>query len=327
MTDSDGLYTRVSAILDGLNDAHLASLLKAATAERLERVAHGDNARWMAAVDALPELQGDRVALDAPSVSVATEPPADAPSQARIRECLLALHPWRKGPFSIHGVAIDSEWRSNWKWDRLVDAITPLDGRTVLDVGCGNGYYGWRMLGTGATRVIGMDPSYLYTAQFLAVSHFIHGHRLAVVPLTLEDLPEGIDGFDTVFSMGVLYHRRGPLEHLMALKQRLRPGGELVLETLVVDGGPDTVLVPPGRYAGMRNLWFIPSPAALLVWLERCGFASARVVDVTTTTTAEQRSTSWMRFESLTDRLDPQDPGRTVEGHPAPTRAIVVAST
>jgi tRNA (mo5U34)-methyltransferase len=133
-------------------------------------------------------------------------------------------------------------------------------------------------------------------------------------------------GFDTLFSMGVLYHRRAPLDHLRDLHRLLRPGGELVLETLVVEGQAGQILVPAGRYARMRNVWSIPTPGTLETWVAECGFRGARVVDVTATTRLEQRSTEWMRFESLAEALDPVDPGRTLEGLPAPRRALLIAS-
>jgi len=98
-----------------------------------------------------------------------------------------------------------------------------------------------------------------------------------------------------------------------------------VLETLVVDGDAERVLLPAGRYARMRNVWMIPSPAAGERWLQRAGFNRARCVDVTATSTDEQRSSDWMRFESLTEALDPADPRRTVEGLPAPRRGIFIA--
>ena len=126
--------------------------------------------------------------------------------------------------------------------------------------------------------------------------------------------------------MGVLYHRRSPIDHLIDLRERLRPGGELVLETLVVDGPPGYALMPPGRYAQMRNVWFLPSTDTLSRWLERCGFDNVRTVDVTVTSTDEQRRTDWMQFQSLADFLDPDNPALTREGHPAPTRAIVLAT-
>jgi len=138
-------------------------------------------------------------------------------------------------------------------------------------------------------------------------------------------LPRNLSGFDTLFSMGVLYHRRSPIDHLYALRSLLRSGGELVLETLVVDGNADTVLVPPGRYAKMRNVWFIPSPQALAGWLARCGFKNIRLVDIAVTSFDEQRSSGWMTFDSLPDFLSPDDRTLTIEGLPAPKRAVYIA--
>jgi tRNA (mo5U34)-methyltransferase len=237
----------------------------------------------------------------------------------------MQLHPWRKGPFSIHGVTIDAEWRSDLKWQRISRVMTPLRGRRVLDVGCGNGYYAWRMLGAGADLVIGVDPSLRFVAQYQALRRFLGDHPAYVLPLSLEQVPDSLRTFDSVFSMGVFYHRRSPLDHLLKLKDCLRPGGELVLETLVVEGDANTVLAPPGRYAQMRNVWFLPSAQALLSWVRRCGFRQAQVADISLTTSQEQRSTPWMRFQSLSDFLDPEQPGLTIEGLPAPQRCIVTA--
>ncbi|MBK1721084.1 tRNA 5-methoxyuridine(34)/uridine 5-oxyacetic acid(34) synthase CmoB [Thiocystis violacea] len=303
---------------------------RAALAEAVERRlgpgAHGDLPRWEAAVAALPELSAGRVMLDQSRVGVLSKTPLDAATEARLRDTLMALHPWRKGPFCIHGVHIDTEWRSDLKWDRLADAIAPLAGRLVLDVGCGNGYHGWRMLGAGAELVLGIDPTLLFVVQFQAINRYLAADNLSVLPLGIEDLPEGLTGLDSVFSMGVLYHRRLPIDHLADLFRLLRPGGELVLETLVLDASAQQVLVPRGRYASMRNVWFIPSVDALVVWLERCGFNGVEVIDVKRTSTEEQRGTDWMRFQSLPDHLDPDDPSRTLEGHPAPTRALLIAN-
>jgi tRNA (mo5U34)-methyltransferase len=196
----------------------------------------------------------------------------------------------------------------------------------VLDVGCGNGYHLWRMYGAGARAAVGLDPAPAYVAQYCAVRHFMPGPPVWALPLALEDLPADLRSFDTVFSMGVLYHCRLPLDHLRRLKQCLRPGGELVLETLVVEGGADTVLIPRERYARMKNVRFIPSCAALQNWLHDCGFQNIRLLSVTPTTPEEQRATEWSGEVSLKDFLDPNDPARTIEGYPAPTRAIVLAT-
>ncbi|MFW6093497.1 MAG: tRNA 5-methoxyuridine(34)/uridine 5-oxyacetic acid(34) synthase CmoB [Pseudomonadota bacterium] len=295
-------------------------------AARLAPDAHGDMPRWRDALAALPDLRGRHVALG-DTVTVSGD--AAAAAQARLREALLGLHPWRKGPFRLFDVEIDTEWRSDWKWQRIRPHLAPLDGARVLDVGAGNGYFGWRMLDAGARGVVGVDPMPVFCLQHVAVSRYIttaegSTARLAdanlVLPLRFEELPAAV--FDAVFSLGVIYHRRDPQEHAARLFHHTRPGGQVVLESLVVEA-PEP-LRPDGRYARMRNVHVVPTPALMCSWLEDAGFADARVVDVARTTPAEQRSTDWMRFHSLTQALD-ESGTRTVEGHPPPTRAVVVA--
>ena len=251
--------------------------------------------------------------------------PLPASQLKLIGNILRALMPWRKGPFSLYGIHIDAEWRSDWKWQRLLPHISPLAGRTILDVGCGNGYHLWRMAGAGAQLAVGIDPVPLFLCQFEAVRKLLGGrHAVHVLPVGVEQLPP-LGAFNTVFSMGVLYHRRSPLEHLYQLKNLLAAGGELVLETLVIPGDKRQVLLPHERYARMRNVYFIPSVAALSCWLARCGFEKIKTIDLSVTSTQEQRCTPWMPSESLAHCLDPQDKTKTVEGYPAPLRAVVVA--
>ncbi len=280
---------------------------------------------WKALLERLPSITAEQVELKAGAVGVQAHDVSTEQQESIERE-LKKLHPWRKGPYRIHEIYIDTEWRSDWKWERLKDHIAPLKDRLVLDVGCGNGYHGWRMVGQGARLVIGIDPFLKNVMQFWAIRHFLGPRPFYVLPLSVEELPPGNGIFDTVFSMGLLYHRRSPLDHLLHLKALLKRGGELVLETLVIEGDVSRVLVPEDRYAKMRNVWFIPSVAALECWLGRVGFGDIRLIDVTQTTPHEQRRTDWMTFESLSDFLDPADPDRTIEGYTAPTRAIFLAT-
>ncbi|KAA8696609.1 tRNA -methyltransferase [Pseudomonas syringae pv. helianthi] len=281
---------------------------------------HGDLQRWQSALDALPDLQPERVDL---TDSFTLEGSCNGETRTVLRKALLGLSPWRKGPFNVFGVHIDTEWRSDWKWSRVSPHLD-LKGKRVLDVGCGNGYYQWRMLGAGADSVIGVDPNWLFFCQFQAMQRYLPDLPAWHLPFALEDLPANLEGFDTVFSMGVLYHRKSPIDHLLALKDCLVKGGELVMETLVVPGDVHQVLVPEDRYAQMRNVWFLPSVPALELWMRRAGFTDVRCVDVSHTTVEEQRSTEWMRFQSLSDYLDPADHSKTVEGLPAPMRAVIV---
>ncbi|STZ08147.1 tRNA (mo5U34)-methyltransferase [Moraxella caprae] len=240
---------------------------------------------------------------------------------------LKTLMPWRKGPFFIGSddklIHIDTEWRSDWKWQRVAPHLD-LVGKRVLDVGGGSGYHGFRMLGAGATSVVVIDPSCLFYHQFMAIKHFVGACDVHYVPVGLEVLPSG-GWFDVVFSMGVLYHRSSPFEHLEQLKAQLRHGGTLVLETLIVDGDEHTVLVPFERYAMMNNVYFLPSVPALTKWLGKVGFVDVRCVDIDVTSTDEQRATEWMNYQSLVDFLDKDDKTKTAEGYPAPKRAVMIA--
>lgn len=228
---------------------------------------HGHFRDWYKSLEYLPLLEPQKLDL-LHSVTADRDDISDRHRQG-IEKLLRNLMPWRKGPYFLYGTHINTEWRSDWKWERVLPHISPLAGRTVLDVGCGSGYHMWRMIGAGAHLVVGIDPMQLFLVQFEAVRKLLNDDRRAhMLPLGIEQLPV-LQAFDTVFSMGVLYHRRSPLDHLLQLKNQLVSGGELVLETLVIEGDVNQVLVPGERYAQMRNVFFIPSAEALKSWLEK----------------------------------------------------------
>ena len=282
---------------------------------------HGDCGRWQAALERLPAAHGVRADYGDVVAVAGSLAPED---RSQLREALQALHPWRKGPFDLFGVRIDAEWRSDLKWRRVAPAVD-LAGASVLDVGCGNGYFGWRMLQAGAALVVGIDATPLFHMQHQAISRYVGDHRNAVLPIRFEQLPEPLTEarFDAAFSMGVLYHQRRPGEHLRRLCRSLKAGGQVIVETLIVEGAEP--LRPAGRYARMRNISEIPTPSSLLNALAAAGFEEARIIDITPTTSDEQRSTPWMRFESLGEALNPDDAGQTIEGHPAPRRCVAAA--
>lgn len=294
-------------------------------AEAIAPGRHGDLPAWQAALTEIAGLPPAALEPEGPAVRGGSDASLTVGERSKLENRLFELRPWRKGPFSIHGIEIDAEWRSDLKWQRVQDAGVDLRDARVLDVGCGNGWYAWRMLAGGARDVIGVDPTLKHVMQAWAMEHCLLPPAPLILPLPLEALPTGSGDFDVVFSMGVLYHRRSPIDHLMDLREHLRAGGTLVLETLVIEGDVDHCLCPQERYARMRNVWFLPSEPLLLRWLARCGFEDVVLADSSPTSIDEQRPTRWMPFESLDHALDPDEPTRTVEGLPAPRRALVTA--
>ena len=285
---------------------------------------HGDYARWAKAFESLPHIQeadiqhGDMVSIGSNTSNI---------DKVQVEKALKTLTPWRKGPFEVFGVHVDTEWRSDSKWQRVSPHLSSLKGRKVLDIGCGSGYHLWRMLEQQAKLVLGIEPSSLFNFHFACLKRYQPQAPVFLLPTGIDEMPDAMASFDTVFSMGILYHRKSPLEHLYKIKGLLRQGGEVVLETLVVDGDEQTCLMPESRYAKMRNVWFLPSVSMLTLWMQRVGFKNIRCVDVNTTSSEEQRTTDWMYFESLADFLDPNDDTKTIEGYAAPKRAVLIAST
>ncbi len=290
-----------------------------------DEIEHGDLKSWLEIFNYLPDTVDVDVDLTKDTIQIGNKSNIIKHDEKKLIYELKKLHPWRKGPFDLFSIHIDTEWRSDFKWNRLIQHIQPLKDRIILDVGCGNGYHSLRMAGEGAKLVLGIDPYILFVVQFMIFKKYLKNIPVFVMPVGIEALPKNQPFFDTVFSMGVFYHRRSPFDHLYELKALLKNGGELVLETLVIDGEKNHVLVPPNRYAKMRNVWFIPSSDTMLEWLKRVGFKNPRVVDITKTTIEEQRKTEWMTYESLSDFLNPLDNSQTIENLPSPRRAIFLA--
>ncbi len=282
---------------------------------------------WKELLGRLP-LPSDRASIDCVFhaggnvVSVTGKPSLDV---AGLRTSLLELNPWRVGPYHFFGVDIDSEWRSFKKWDRITRSVY-FDGAKVLDVGCNNGYFGFKALAEGARWVMGVEPFLLYNLQFELFRRWRDDPtQIGVMPISAAEIPAGLKVFDVALSMGVLYHRSDPIGHLQTLHGSLRKRGQLVLETMAIDSPDADVIVPPGKFAKMRGVWFMPTIGMLKRWLDRTGFADVMVIDVSVTDENEQRRTDFMPFESLRDFLDPADPNRTVEGHPRPVRVALSA--
>ncbi len=239
-------------------------------------------------------------------------------------KALKLLMPWRKGPLSFFGVDVDTEWQSNLKWDRLYPHLPDLYQKRVLDVGCNSGYYLCRLAAEKSAFVLGIDPYPLYFFQNQVIQHFCRQEAVHFGLLGLEDLGPFKRFFDVSLCMGILYHHREPFTVLKRLKQATRPKGMVVIETLIIEEDSPLSLTPKGRYAGMPNVYYIPSLSCLENWLEKAGYHDMTVCSVTRTTPDEQCETPWAEGFDFKATLSSCGE-KTIEGYPAPVRAIVTA--
>jgi tRNA (mo5U34)-methyltransferase len=275
----------------------------------------------------LPAIEPSSNDLDHDRIRIGQPGDLDPDGRRTLREALKTMIPWRKGPFDVFGIPVDSEWDSSLKWDRVRPHLPPLKGQRILDIGSSCGYYMFRMCADAPALVLGIEPYLTFYFQFQLLQQYIRDDRVFTLPLRLEAFPAMPGCFDTVFCMGILYHQRDPIQALENIRPLLTSGGQLVMETLVLAQTGDAILTPPGRYAKMNNVYAIPTVTRLEKWLHMAGYRHVRCVDVTPTTLDEQRPTDWINSESLDAFLDPLRPGLTVEGHPAPLRAVVMAQT
>ncbi len=237
------------------------------------------------------------------------------------------LIPWRKGPFSLFGELIDAEWRSDYKWERLKEHLDPIDGKKIMDIGCNNGYFMFKMANENPEMVLGIDPVLDYKTQFEFIQNYAKNPNLHFELFGVEHLPYFKDLFDIVFSMGIIYHHRHPLEQLINIRESLVPGGQMILETIGIPGNDSIALFPEDRYAKMRNVFFVPTLSCLINWTKKAKFTDVEVISATPLTPSEQRLTPWCPHphQSLEDFLDPNDKNKTFEGHPAPMRFCIKA--
>lgn len=172
------------------------------------------------------------------------------------------LKPWRKGPFKIDDLFIDTEWQSFIKFNILKPFMNEISQKCVADIGCNNGYYMFKMLEFNPAKLIGFDPSIKYRLQFELIN------ALAKTPikydlLGVEDLPNYGLKFDVIFCLGVIYHRSDPIKMLKDLKAGLNKNGVVFLDTMYIEDEREIALVPNKTYSKIPNIYFVPSINAL----------------------------------------------------------------
>ncbi len=297
--------------------------LRASRADQLDRPY---NQRWWRNAVRLPDFPGSPFAVDKGFVNFGSSGDLTEGELSVLHGALMDLKSWRKGPFRYAGIDVDAEWRSDFKWDRIMELIRPeLRGRRIADVGCNNLYYMYRMLEHDPELVVGCEPVERYFFYHYLNRKFFPDPRIHFELFGVDDMAAYGRFFDTVFFMGVLYHRRHPLLALETLSASMRPGGELIIESAGIPGDDDICLFPGKRYMRAPGWWFLPTASALENMLLRTGFEDVKICGVFPMTHEEQRKTEWVDTQSLESFLDEKDDTKTVEGYPAPVRIYAKA--
>jgi len=274
-------------------------------------------------VEQYPEISPSSVDLSQNEIRIEGE--VSSTQSESLEAIAKKLIPWKKGPFKLFHLNIDAEWRSDLKWSRLEKAIPALKDKVVLDIGCNNGYFLFRMANQSPRLVLGIDPVLPMQAQFDLIQNYAKAKNTHFELFGVEHLTLFKEMYDVIFHMGIIYHHRHPIQQLIDIREALKPGGCAVIETIGIPGEESVALFPEDRYARMGNVWFVPTMNCLINWAKKARFIDVEIIADTDMTHEEQRLTPWCPppFQSLDASLDPENPKLTIEGHPAPRRLMI----
>lgn len=274
-----------------------------------------------------PQLQTNHFKIDSGWVEIGNANEITPIEREKIIKCLELLAPWRKGPFRLFGIEVDAEWRSDWKWERLAGKIDSLKNKKICDIGCNNGYYLFQMLAQDPAFLLGIDPIPKLYFQYLIFRKYLKAPPIYFEYLGVEHLVHFKKLFDVVFCMGILYHRKNPLETLLNIRESMAPNGQLIIESAGIPGEESIALFPESSYGKAKNIFFMPTVTCMKNWLLKTGFKNVEVVYSGALTFEEQRKTAWCQYQSLEDFTSNEDPTKTIEGYPSPIRMILIART
>ena len=287
-------------------------------------VNHGDSEKWFKVIKNLPIAHTDFLDVSNSQITIGDPKEINSETKRLLEISMMQFNPWRKGPYNLFGLEIDSEWRSDKKWARIKDYLPNSTGMRIGDIGCSNGYYSYKLLNLNPELIVGMDKTALFIWQFIALKNYAKKiQNLILLPCSAEEFSKNKLDFELLLSMVVLYHASNPNDHINTLKDLLKKNGFLLIETLTSLDKKDILIQKGKKYAGMKNVKKIFAKNNLINILYTSGFKNVECVNERMTDIEEQRTTKWMKGKSLKDFICKN--GNTIEGYPPLCRSVFIA--
>ncbi len=282
--------------------------------------------RFREPYESLLGLTAQFLDFDKDHVTIGARAEIDDQLHQKVYTVLKEFMPWRKGPFDVFGIEVDAEWQSQRKWARVAPVLPDLTDKVIADIGCSNGYYMFRMAAQKPKCVLGFEPYVQHYFAFKTLNQLAGQKNLFIEPFGVEDITMFAETFDVVFLMGIIYHRISPIEMLRDIRNSMKSGATLILESQAIPGDDPVALFPEKTYAKVPGTYFVPTASCLANWLGRVGFENVEYFASHPMSSEEQRKTDWMTFESYSDFIDSVNPLLTIEGYPAPIRIFFKAT-
>jgi tRNA (mo5U34)-methyltransferase len=153
-----------------------------------------------------------------------------------------------------------------------------LSGKTVLDIGCWDGFFSFECERRGAKRVVATDIWETLGRDAFDFARAELGSSVEPVQASVYALPDVLGGerFDLVLFLGVLYHLRHPLLGIEKVAEVTAPGGLAVVETAVdaetLMDRPLMAFYPGDELNHDPTNWWTPNVPALASMLSVSGF-------------------------------------------------------
>ena len=178
---------------------------------------------------------------------------------------------------------------------RIPALLACFDGLCVLDVGTFDGFYAFLAEARGAQQVIAIDNEQyrlwvrarwgvdLAGGEGFRAIHRLLGSTVEYRRLDAFELHRLDERFDFIYCFGILHRVESPLGLLRLLRDRLAPGGRVLVETygsVAPQDGPVIRVCEPGEvYADDDYVYWSFSSQGLAYLAALAGYECAEVVD------------------------------------------------